>query len=216
MSVNLPQHPRRLSHQGLSTQHLFATHLPSTQMYAPQFAQTLLLKRGSLPSYAQAKTTAQSVLRSISTTAIHRDVSAQHVTSTELNPDPAQSLSANDGSNQNPTPPLIGSARRRAALRSSSSIPFEQLPYQCFQEARKILIEDREEKLQQIQVERERISRIRRQDAAACGGEALKRQRLRSMQKRLDHLKILADINDPMIKKRFEDGEGMEWSIQAF
>lgn len=31
--------------------------------------------------------------------------------------------------------------------------------------------------------------------------------RLIAMQKYLEELKILADINDPMIKKRFEDGE---------
>src|SRR5215469_16763277 len=45
----------------------------------------------------------------------------------------------------------IGSRRRRAALRTSDNIPFEQLPYQCFQEARKVLQQDREEKLRLIQ-----------------------------------------------------------------
>src|SRR5204863_6360819 len=47
------------------------------------------------------------------------------------------------------TPP-VGSRRRRAALRTSQNVPFEQLPYQCFQEARKILQEDRQEKLQAL------------------------------------------------------------------
>lgn len=103
----------------------------------------------------------------------------------------------------------IGSRRRRAALQGSTNIPFEQLPYQCFQEARKILQADREEKLQQIEVERARIARLQAQDPAVSGGETEKHRRLKSMRKYLEELKILADINDPVIKKRFEDGEGM-------
>lgn len=103
----------------------------------------------------------------------------------------------------------IGSRRRRAALQGSTNIPFEQLPYQCFQEARKILQADREEKLQQIEVERARISKLQAQEPAVSGGEIEKQRRLKSMRKYLEELKILADINDPVIKKRFEDGEGM-------
>lgn len=103
---------------------------------------------------------------------------------------------------------LIGSRRRRAALQSTTSIPFEQLPYQCFQEARKILLADREEKLKNIELERKRIAKVEAHDAALCGGEARKKGRLVAMHKHLEHLKILADINDPVIKKRFEDGEG--------
>ena len=41
------------------------------------------------------------------------------------------------------------------------------------------------------------------------GGERQKQIRLDSMSRHLEKLKILADINDPLIKKRFEDGEGM-------
>lgn len=44
--------------------------------------------------------------------------------------------------------------------------------------------------------------------AELCGGEYVKKGRLVRMQKYLEELKILADINDPVIKKRFEDGEG--------
>lgn len=102
----------------------------------------------------------------------------------------------------------IGSRRRRAALQTCANIPFEQLPYQCFQEARKILLADREEKLKEIEVERARIARLGEQDAAVSGGERQKQVRLRSMMERLERLKILADINDPVIKKRYEDGEG--------
>ncbi|MCJ1401596.1 hypothetical protein MMC11_004812 [Xylographa trunciseda] len=100
----------------------------------------------------------------------------------------------------------IGSRRRRAALRSTSNIPFEQLPYQCFQEARKILQTDREEKLQQISTERRRIAKAEELDPAQCGGEVAKKGKLVAMRKYLEELKILADVNDPVIKKRFEDG----------
>lgn len=107
----------------------------------------------------------------------------------------------------------IGSRRRRAALKTTNNIPFEALPYQCFQEARKILLSDRQEKLQQIAVERERIARVQARDTAELGGEAVKKGKLVAMQKHLEHLKILADINDPMVKKRFEDGEGIPYSL---
>ena len=103
----------------------------------------------------------------------------------------------------------IGSRRRRAAIQSSSNIPFEQLPYQCFQEARTVLKADREEKLKEIEVERGRIERLLAQDVSTIpGGEVQRKNRLEGMRKHLEHLKILADINDPMIKKRFEDGDG--------
>lgn len=102
----------------------------------------------------------------------------------------------------------IGSRRRRAALQTSKNIPFEQLPYQCFQEARKLLQADREEKLKQIEEERRRIAKAQEIPAEKHGGEFIKRGRLVRMQKYLEKLKILADINDPVIKKRFEDGVG--------
>ena len=109
---------------------------------------------------------------------------------------------------------LIGSRRRRAALQSSQRIPFEQLPYQCFQEARKVLQTDREEKLKQIETERKRIARAEALDTAKSGGEASKKGKLIAMHKYLEELKVLADINDPVIKKRFEDGEGaVTWSF---
>ncbi|KAI6893306.1 hypothetical protein KC355_g20815, partial [Hortaea werneckii] len=91
----------------------------------------------------------------------------------------------------------IGSRRRRAAIATTSSIPFSQLPYQCFQEARSFLQEDRKEKLQQIQQQRDRIERLRAKQCAPQD-EAHKELRLTSMRRRLDDLKILADINDPM------------------
>ncbi|TRX88664.1 hypothetical protein FHL15_010430 [Xylaria flabelliformis] len=106
------------------------------------------------------------------------------------------------------TPP-VGSRRRRAALRSSQNVPFEQLPYQCFQEARKILQEDRQEKLQALAKELAKIKRLEDTPAEQVpGGQRKKDLRLKSLRKYVEELKILADINDPIVKRRFEDGLG--------
>ncbi|KAG9248906.1 putative 54S ribosomal protein L35, mitochondrial [Calycina marina] len=102
----------------------------------------------------------------------------------------------------------VGSRRRRAAVKTSDNIPFELLPYQCFQEARKVLMEDRQEKLELIKKERLRISNLLAADYSnKPNGEQLKHARLAGMRQHLEYLKIQADINDPLIKKRFEDGE---------
>ena len=103
----------------------------------------------------------------------------------------------------------IGSRRRRAALQSGSQIPFEQLPYQCFQEARKILASDREEKVKHIESQRARLERLR---ATKVEPQAdwMKEQRIKSISKHLEELKIFADINDPIVKKRYEDGQGRD------
>lgn len=107
------------------------------------------------------------------------------------------------------TPP-VGSRRRRMAIAQSQGTPFEQLPFQCFQEARKVLIEDRQEKLKQIDTMRARIARLQEANGPDLhkGGEPYKQKRLASMRKELEHLKILADINDPNVKRRFEDKKG--------
>ncbi|KAI1415207.1 PEBP-like protein [Hypoxylon sp. FL1857] len=106
------------------------------------------------------------------------------------------------------TPP-IGSRRRRAAIRTSENVPFEQLPYQCFQEARKILQEDRQEKIQAIAKEMAKIKRLEETPADQVpGGERKKNLRLTSLRKHLEELKILADVNDPVVKRKFEDGLG--------
>ena len=107
----------------------------------------------------------------------------------------------------------IGSRRRRAALRRSAmrktpEIPFEQLPYQCFQEARKFLATDREEKLAAIRTQTLRLGNLMAQDSTISGGEEAKERRIRSMRNHINELVILADINDPMVKKTFEDGLG--------
>ncbi|CEJ58698.1 Putative Phosphatidylethanolamine binding protein [Penicillium brasilianum] len=102
----------------------------------------------------------------------------------------------------------VGSRRRRAALQSSANIPFEQLPYQCFQEARKVLLEDRAEKLKEIESMRQKIARVEAQSVEEAGGEQVHKSRVRAMQLHLERLKIHADINDPLVKRKFEDGLG--------
>lgn len=103
----------------------------------------------------------------------------------------------------------IGSRRRRAAVKTSDNIPFEQLPYLCFQEARKVLLEEREETLQKIKKQRLRISNLLAKDVGNIeGGQERKDSTLRSMKKYLEELKIQADLHDPIVKKRFEDGIG--------
>lgn len=101
----------------------------------------------------------------------------------------------------------IGSRRRRAALQGSRNIPFEQLPYQCFQEARALLQEDREEKIAQIEMQRARIERLKARSVEGPAAEDFRQKQLGSMRKHLEYLKVQADINDPLVKKRFEDGE---------
>ncbi|KAI0439952.1 ribosomal protein YmL35 [Xylaria telfairii] len=106
------------------------------------------------------------------------------------------------------TPP-IGSRRRRAAIRTSQDVPFEQLPYQCFQDARKILQEDRQEKLRALAKESAKIKRLEDTPADQVpGGQRKKDLRLTSLRKYLEELKILVDVNDPIVKRRFEDGLG--------
>ena len=112
----------------------------------------------------------------------------------------------------------IGSRRRRAVIKTlgENSIPFAQLPYQCFQEARKVLAEDREEKIKTIELFRSRIVRLMEADPAVYGGEENKQRRLESMRRKLEQYKILADINDPLVKKKFEDGHGMNFAIRKY
>ncbi|PNH74606.1 hypothetical protein VD0001_g2979 [Verticillium dahliae] len=106
------------------------------------------------------------------------------------------------------TPP-VGSRRRRYAIRTSQNLPFEQLPYQAFQEARKILALDRQKKVEAIAAEVEKMRKIRETDVALFrGGEKKREMKLESIRRHIEHLKIQADINDPAVKRRFEDGLG--------
>ena len=57
---------------------------------------------------------------------------------------------------------------------------------------------------------RKRIAYWQEVPASNLGGEYAKKGKLVRMQKHLEELKIFADVNDPLIKKRFEDNMG--WS----
>ena len=162
-----------------------------------------------VPSFAWA--------RNIRTSAVRwSEATTETATSTQDLPPPPRPLDPNTVSSPRLERKLIrttgqlpiGSRRRRAALQNSKDIPFEQLPYQCFQEARKLLLADREEKLKQIEEERRRIAKVQALPAEHYGGEYVKKGRIVRMQKYLEKLKILADINDPVVKKKFEDGAG--------
>lgn len=125
-----------------------------------------------------------------------------------LNPEhvskPAQERRLIEETGQQP----FASRRRRHLLKQTQNIPFEQLPFQCFQEARKVLQADRKEKIEHIQMQRERIERLQQQKVAPQD-EGRREHKLRSMRERLEYTKILADINDPMVKRTFEDKQGM-------
>ncbi|TQN67055.1 54S ribosomal protein L35 [Colletotrichum shisoi] len=126
----------------------------------------------------------------------------------ELDPNTAVALWAEKDLWKAGTPP-IGSRRRRYAIRTSANLPFEQLPYQAFQEARKVLAADRQEKLQAIIAEMQKIKRLEGvKGDNVRGGEKMRQRRLASMRQHVERLKILADINDPAVKRRFEDGLG--------
>ena len=153
--------------------------------------------------------------RNLRTTTQRRDEACLDAITLETSPPLPHSLDPNLVSTRREERQLIktgispiGSRRRRAAIPSSDNVPFEQMPYQCFQEARKVLQEDRNVKLAQISEMRKRIAHWSNVPAEDCGGEFAKKGKLVSMQKYLEELKILADINDPLIKKRFEDGMG--------
>lgn len=104
---------------------------------------------------------------------------------------------------------IIGSRRRRAAVRQSPNMPFEQLPYHCFQEARQVLGADREEKLEAIRKTSEEIRKLEARSADVYrAGEHHKQKKLDSLRRHLEQLKIQADINDPAVRRKFEDGLG--------
>ena len=66
---------------------------------------------------------------------------------------------------------------------------------------------DRQEKLEQIKVQRERIERLKAKTVSPQD-EWAKEKRMGDMRHRLEATKILADMNDPIVKRKFEDGEG--------
>ncbi len=175
---------------------------------------------------APSRAPSTALLRSLRTIAVGQptpfrtfsssSIAAQELESTSTtppSPDPPVGIVQHEGETAKSVS-VGGPRRRRLAIQQSSAIPFDQLPYQCFQEARKVLIVDREEKLQKIEKQRQRILRLRNTEATEVpGGGRAKDKSLKSMELFLEELKILADINDPNVKRRFEDGKGesMRW-----
>ncbi|KAF4550613.1 putative phosphatidylethanolamine-binding protein 3 [Elsinoe fawcettii] len=159
--------------------------------------------------------------RLVSTGTQSRQLSSTSVRREELEAKPSKSTTSSKALDPNfvHTPRLerrlvretkqypIGSRRRRAALRTAREIPFEQLPYQCFQEARKILAEDRREKLEAIESTRAKLARVKEQQVEEQNARS-KERKVISLEQHLEEMKILADINDPLVKRNFEDGNG--------
>ena len=72
-----------------------------------------------------------------------------------------------------------------------------------------VLQEDRKEKLQALSKEIAKVQKLEATPADQVpGGQARKDMRLASLRKHIEDLKVLADINDPIVKRRFEDGLG--------
>lgn len=109
----------------------------------------------------------------------------------------------------------VGSRRRRAAVRQTPGIPFEQLPFHCFQEARQLLAADRAQKMEEIVHAYQKLKKVEAQPAKP-GEEAFKMKRLLSMRRELERLKVYADINDPAVQRKFEDGFGMSFLLTDF
>jgi large subunit ribosomal protein L35 len=167
------------------------------------------------PISRQLRPQCPSIVRPFTSAAIRRTPAAEtQTTPTEADLDPNTVLPEFEEQLMKAGKMPIGSRRRRLAIRSTGDLPFEHLPYQAFQEARKILSEDREEKLGKIQREIEKISRLEATKPEDIkGGQNIKDMRLRGLRKYVEELKILADANDPVVKKRFEDGTGTSRQI---
>jgi large subunit ribosomal protein L35 len=101
----------------------------------------------------------------------------------------------------------IGSRRKRVAMATGAGLAFEQLPYQCFQDARKILADDRNELLDKIKAQSERIDKLKEQQGQSQEVDSNSRV-LRSLAKHVEQLTLEADGRDPVILKTFEDGKG--------
>jgi hypothetical protein len=100
--------------------------------------------------------------------------------------------------------------RSRVAKLMTSNLPFEELPYECFQEALKVLRADREEKVAKIVETRRKIGVLEARGFAEDEkAEKMRLKRLKSLEDYVGELEILADMNDPAVKRKFEDGTGM-------
>ncbi|KAI7785527.1 ribosomal protein [Diaporthe eres] len=67
--------------------------------------------------------------------------------------------------------------------------------------------QERAEKLEELKQTSVEIAKLEQRPADACrAGEQFKQKKLDSLRRHLESLKIQADINDPAVKRKFEDG----------
>lgn len=120
-----------------------------------------------------------------------------------------ESLAALSTSDESPSATVTSGGRLRPRSRANT-YDWDAMDYHCFQEARRLLAADRADKIRRILEQQALIRHIEAQDGDAvyrCG-EKYKQRRLASLRREVHRLKILADINDPEIRRRFEDGLG--------
>lgn len=79
-----------------------------------------------------------------------------------------------------------------------------------------MLAQDRMEKLEELKETSVEIAKLEQRPANVYrAGEQFKQKKLESLQRHLEELKIQADINDPAVKRKFEDGLGELQSEQG-
>ncbi|KAI2643362.1 phosphatidylethanolamine-binding protein [Xylaria nigripes] len=206
---------QRVARPFIQSVHQHSLLLPTSTFLARSFSNTSARQDGEVPPVSSTASTTVTPPTTPATSVEIQNAVAESISQIPMQERPANldrntttSLWAERKLMRMGTPP-IGSRRRRAALRSSQNIPFEQLPYQCFQEARKILQEDRQEKLQALAKELVKLKRLEETPAEEFPkGQRIKDMRIAGLKKYIEELKILIDINDPIVKRRFEDGIG--------
>lgn len=78
-----------------------------------------------------------------------------------------------------------------------------------------MLAEDRTAKLKELKETSVEIAKLEQRPANVYwAGEQFKQKKLESLYRHLEDLKIQADINDPAVKRKFEDGLGKFQSEQ--
>ncbi|KAF8477133.1 phosphatidylethanolamine-binding protein [Kalaharituber pfeilii] len=77
----------------------------------------------------------------------------------------------------------------------------ESMPFQAYQLALQVIREDRQEKLKQIELTRQRLATARK-----APGATEKSRTVLSLKRHLEKLRILADINNPRVKYNFDNG----------
>ena len=101
----------------------------------------------------------------------------------------------------------IGSRRRRAALQNSQISRLNSYRTNVSRKPGRFCLLTGRRSWKELRG-KERIAKLRKAPAEEAGGERPKQSRLKTFENDLERLKILADVNDPLVKKGFEDGQG--------